>query len=130
MKIFLPFLFLICLACDQRETDQASQAGSASQAANTNLVGTWKSDENDQATQKALGKATMTFTKDGKLIYDIFEGGKQLRIDMVYRVQGDTIISDQPSHPGEEKTAYKIENGNKLVMTFEGERTVFNRQAR
>lgn len=70
----------------------------------------------------------MTLTADGKLIYDISEGGKQPRIDMVYRLQGDTIISDQHT-PGKE-TAYKIENGNKLVMTFEGERTVFNRQTR
>lgn len=94
---------------------------------NSNLIGSWNSDETDEATQKALGKVTMTFTEDGKLIYDIFEGGKQQRMNMVYKVQGDTIISDQPSHPQEQRTRYKVENGDKLILDFEGEKTVFNR---
>jgi hypothetical protein len=94
---------------------------------NNNLIGSWNSDETDEATQKALGKVTMTFTEDGKLIYDIFEGGKQQRINMIYKVQDDTIISDQPSHPQEQRTGYKIENGDKLILEFEGEKTVFNR---
>ena len=68
----------------------------------------------------------MTFTKDGKLIYDIFEGNKQQRMNMVYKVQDNTIISDQPSHPQEQRTKYKIENSNKLILDFEGEKTVFN----
>jgi hypothetical protein len=92
-----------------------------------NLIGSWNGDETDDATQKALGKVTMTFTEDGKLIYDIFEGGKQQRMNMVYKVQGDTIISDQPSHPQEQRTRYKIENGDKLILDYEGEKTVFNR---
>jgi hypothetical protein len=74
-----------------------------------NLIGIWKSDETDETTQKTLGKVTMTFTEDGQLIYDIFEGDKQQRVNMVYKVQGDTIISDQPSHPQEQRTRYKIE---------------------
>jgi hypothetical protein len=94
---------------------------------NSNLIGSWNSDESDEATQKALGKVTMTFTKDSKLIYDIFEGGKQLRMNMVYKVQGDTIISDQPSHPQEQRTRYKIENGDKLILDFESQKTIFNR---
>jgi hypothetical protein len=93
-----------------------------------NLLGTWNSDENDETTQKTLGKVIMTFTKDGKLVYDIVEGVKQQRMNMVYKVQGDTIISDQPSHPQEQKTKYKIESGDKLILDFEGEKTVFKRQ--
>jgi hypothetical protein len=92
-----------------------------------NLIGIWNSDETDETTQKTLGKVTMTFTEDGKLIYDIFEGDKQQRMNMVYKIQGDTIISDQPSHPQEQRTKYKIENSNKLILDFEGEKTVFDR---
>jgi hypothetical protein len=88
-----------------------------------NLIGIWNSDETDET----LGKVTMTFTEDGKLVYDIFEGDKQQRMNMVYKVQGDTIISDQPSHPQEQRTRYKVENGDKLILGFEGEKTVFNR---
>jgi len=92
-----------------------------------NLIGTWNSDETDGATQKALGKVTITFTEDGKLIYDIFEGDKQQRMIMVYKVHDDTIISDQPSHPQEQRTKYEIENGDTLILDFEGDKTVFNR---
>jgi hypothetical protein len=94
---------------------------------NANLIGTWNSDESDEATQKALGKVTMTFTEDGKLIYDIFEGSKQQRMSMTYKVQGNTIISDQPSHPQGQRTKYKIENDDKLILDFEGEKTIFKR---
>lgn len=92
-----------------------------------NLIGIWNSDETDETTQRTLGKVTMTFTEDGKLVYDIFEGNKQQRINMVYTVQGNTIISDQPSHPQEQRTKYQIENGDKLILDFEGKKTVFNR---
>lgn len=126
----LSFLFLICIACGQKEKNQESQQSTATlQTRNTSLIGTWNSDENDPATKTAVGKVTMTFTEDGKLVYDLFDGASQQRIDMVYKIKGDTIISDQPSHPQEQKTAYKIQNGDKLILTFEGERTVFYRQA-
>jgi hypothetical protein len=94
---------------------------------NSNLIGIWNSDETDETTQKTLGKVTMTFTEDGKLIYDIVEGDKQQRMNMVYNVQGDTIISDQPSRPQEQRTHYEIKNSDKLILDFEGEKTVFNR---
>ena len=93
-----------------------------------NLIGTWNSDETDETTQKTLGKVTMVFTEDGKLVYDIFEGDKLQRINMLYKVQDDTIISDQLSHPQEQRTKYKIENSNKLILDFEAEKTVFTRQ--
>ena len=93
----------------------------------SSLTGSWNSDETDEATRKALGKVTMIFTEDGELIYNIFEGGKEQRMNMVYKVQGDTIISNQPSHPQEQRTRYKIENGDKLILYFEGEKTIFNR---
>jgi formylmethanofuran dehydrogenase subunit E len=92
-----------------------------------NLLGIWNSDETDETTRKTLGKVTMTFTEDGKLIYDIFEGDKQQRMNMVYKVHDDTIISDQPSHPQEQRTKYEIENSDKLILDFEGNKTVFNR---
>lgn len=94
---------------------------------NSNLVGSWNSDETDETTQKTLGKVTITFTEDGKLIYDIFEDGKIQRMNLVYKIQGSVIISDQPSRPQEQRTMYKIENGNKLILDFEGEKTIFNR---
>lgn len=91
------------------------------------LVGIWNSDLSDELTKNTIGNVTMTFTEDGQLIYDIDAGDKIQKMNLVYKVSGDTIISDQPSHPQEQRTKFKIENGNKLTMEFEGEKTIFVR---
>ena len=90
------------------------------------LVGIWNSDKNDELTKNSIGKVSMTFTEDGQLIYDIDAGDKLQRMNLVYRVSGDTIISDQPSHPQEQRTKFKIEN-NKLTLELDGEKTMFIR---
>ncbi len=90
------------------------------------LVGIWNSDQNDELTKNSIGKVSMTFTEDGQLIYDIDAGDKIQRMNLVYRVIGDTIISDQPSHPQEQRTKFKILN-NKLTLDLDGEKTIFIR---
>lgn len=92
------------------------------------LIGVWNSDLTDQITKKTLGEVTMTFTDDGKLTYDIHENEKIQRINMVYSLIGDTIITDQPSNPRQEKTKYRIEDGKILVMEFGGEITKFTKK--
>lgn len=62
------------------------------------------------------------------LIYDIHETGKLQRMNMVYKISGDTIISDQPSQPQEQRTRYKLENDNKLI--FEGLKTIFIKESK
>jgi len=89
------------------------------------LIGIWNSDLTDMVTQNTLGEVTMTFTDDGKLTYDIHENGKIQRINMIYSTIGDTIITDQPSNPRQEKTKYRIKNSKILVMEFGGETTKF-----
>jgi len=66
----------------------------------------------------------MAFTKNGKLIYDIDAGDRLQRMNLVYKIDGDTIISDQPSPPQKLKSKFKIENGYKLTIEFEGEKAV------
>jgi hypothetical protein len=72
----------------------------------------------------------MTFTHDGTLIYDIHENNKLQRMNLVYRIDGDTIISDQPSHPQEQRTRYRLESDNKLILEFEGQRTVYIKESK
>lgn len=95
---------------------------------NNELVGTWNSDLDDQQTKNSIGKVVMTFTADGQLIYDSYEGDKIQRINLIFTTDGNIIISDQPSHPQEQQTEFKIENNDKLIMGFEGEKTVFTRK--
>jgi hypothetical protein len=128
MKAILVFALLIFFSCNQGDKNQSSQLNSKYTTMDKNLIGTWNSDDTDETTQKTLGKVTMTFTEDGKLVYDIFGDNKLQRMNMIYKVQGDTIISDQPSHPQEQRTNYKIESRDKLILDFKGEKTVFKRQ--
>jgi hypothetical protein len=93
------------------------------------LVGIWNSDQSDELTKNSIGKVSMTFTEDGQLIYDIDAGDKLQRMNLVYRVSGDTIISDQPSHPQEQRTKFKIEN-NKMTLVLDGEKTMFIRSTK
>lgn len=115
------------MACNQQGNNQNSQTQPKPQNMDSKLTGIWNSDQSDEATKNSVGKVTMTFTEDGQLIYDIDAGGKLQRMNIVYKVSGDTIISDQPSHPQEQRTKFKIENGDKLTLEFEGEKTVFIR---
>jgi acyl CoA:acetate/3-ketoacid CoA transferase alpha subunit len=125
ISLYLTLLFF--MACNQQDSNQNSQTQTKAQNMDSELIGIWNSDQSDEATKNSVGKVTMTFTEDGQLIYDIDAGGKLQRMNMVYKVIGDTIISDQPSHPQEQRTKFKIENDDKLTLEFEGEKTVFIR---
>jgi hypothetical protein len=95
---------------------------------NAEIVGTWNSDLNDPSTKNNIGNVTMTFTEDGRLIYDLHEGKKLQRMYMTYRINEDSIISDQASHPQKQKTKYKFVTSNKLILEFEGIETIFLRK--
>jgi hypothetical protein len=92
------------------------------------IVGTWNSDINDSTTKNNIGNVTMTFTEDGRLIYDIHERNKLQRMNMTYSISGDSIISDQQSHLAEQKTKFKLLGGDKLILEFDGIKTIFKRE--
>ena len=127
LKIKLLLITFICFACNEQKTKDESSEKSQSRNMDTGLVGVWNSDLNDETTKNSIGNVTVTFTRDGALIYDIHEDNKLQRMNMVYRVSGDTIISDQPSHLQEQRTKYKLENHDKLILEVDGIITVFNR---
>ena len=72
----------------------------------------------------------MRFTSDGQLLYDINAGNKLQRTNLVYKINGDIIISNQPPHPQEEKTKFRIEDDNKLIMELNGGKAIFLRETR
>ena len=91
------------------------------------LEGIWTSDMEDETTKNSIGNVTMTFTKNGKLLYDIRDGERVQRMNMVYWTSGDTLYSDQPSSPRQESTKYKIDNNGSLTLEYEGTITKFKR---
>ena len=67
------------------------------------------------------------FTPDGALIYSITQNGKTGIMKMTYRTEAGIIISDQPSSPREERTAYRIEPDGGLVLVHEDQQSRFVR---
>jgi|GEM_PF-2143560 len=119
MRIKILLIFFICLACNGHK-DQSKER-------DTRLVGAWKSDSTDEATRRTVGKVIMTFTKDGNLIYEIHDGDRLQRLNMIYRTSGDTLIINQRSSPREEKTKFRLESNKTLFLEFEETRTIFKR---
>jgi len=92
---------------------------------NNQLIGNWLSDLHDAETNNAIGNVKITFTADGELIYVICGDNKNQIIHMTYAVDGNILITDQPSHPHIERTEYFFINENTLVLKFNGEESRF-----
>lgn len=118
----------LCSACNGQKSSPDSQTETTQNIVKNELIGAWNSDLTDTETKNSIGYVTMTFQEDGQLIYDIHIRNKLQTMNLVYELNEDTIISDQPSHPQEQKTKFRIENGDKLVLEFEGQKTVFLRE--
>ncbi len=68
------------------------------------LFGTWALDSKKRPAKDRLGSDKMIIRPDGTLTF-FSEGGVIL---LEYRLEGDTLVSDQPSAPREQRTRYAI----------------------
>ncbi len=90
------------------------------------LEGSWNSDLQDAATIQTIGGVSMTFTEDGRLYYDIRNDDKLQRIEMIYWNSDGLLFSDQPSNPKVVSTKYEFVSHDKLILEYEGQKTIFN----
>lgn len=90
------------------------------------LIGSWKVDPTDQAALNEFGDVTLDFDEKGNLTYTIRSDGKRQVILLSYKVEGNSIVTDQPSRPNEETSAYQISH-NVLTIEFAGETARFLR---
>ena len=65
------------------------------------LAGTWRQLEDPNI--------SMVFFPDGRLEYRTIEGDVVQIMKLTYRIDGRDIVSNQPSAPREERTAFRIE---------------------
>ena len=73
------------------------------------LIGTWRLDRTEDDLDKGDG-ATCTFSSDGKLDYTIQFKDYAAVMKMTYTIEGNEIVSDQPSQPHKERTRYEFLN--------------------
>jgi hypothetical protein len=90
-----------------------------------NIIGVWRTDLTDELTKSEYGNATMEFTKDGNLIY-LVHSSNSVGVYMTYKIEGNTLITDQPSSPKEERTEFNV-TGNRLELNFGGVKSKFIR---
>jgi hypothetical protein len=91
------------------------------------LIGKWRSDADDPATQAAYGEVTQAFHADGRLTYIIHSPEKDQVMRLVYKVVGDQLITDQPSAPPEHRTKFSFDDRDRLILEDEGQRSRFVR---
>ena len=72
------------------------------------FLGTWRLFK-DQETLEVGEGVTMTFTEDGKLVYVIHQKDSKQIMNLVFRVNGNHLVTDQPSDSREERTRFSFE---------------------
>jgi len=73
-----------------------------------------------------LGKGvTMEFMRNGALDYCIDAGNKIQIMKLNFRVEGNMIITEQPSAPSKQKTAFKFDEEGLLVLDYGTSKTWF-----
>ena len=84
------------------------------------LLGAWLVDETDKLALTRLGNVLLEFDGSGALRYSIREQDKTQIINLRYRVEGSTIVTDQPSAPRVERTQFSIAEDGVLTLAFDG----------
>ena len=69
----------------------------------------------------------LQFGDDGQLRYCILANDKWQIMKLIYRVDGNTLVTDQPSAPREERTRFSFQADGVLVLDYEGERAIYHR---
>jgi hypothetical protein len=68
---------------------------------------------------------TMTFTSDGKLVYVIHQKDSKQIMNLIFRVNGSRLITNQRSHAGAETTEFSFDPEGTLVLDYGGSKAWF-----
>ncbi len=83
------------------------------------LLGTWRLMRADSALDFAPG-VRMEFKPDGELRYHVDAGGSDQVIQLRYRVEGDTLFTDNPTAPHSMSVRISHGAGDVLKLDFAG----------
>jgi hypothetical protein len=85
------------------------------------LLGVWRLFRADAPLDFAPG-VRMEFCPGGQLRYHITLGDREQIIELLYRVDGDVLLTDNPSHPHATAVRFSRGEGNVLILDFAGPR--------
>jgi len=69
----------------------------------------------------------MEFRRDGSLTYTVPGDKREGKIFLTYEVEGNVLITDQPSEPRKEETQFRLTDDGKLVLIRDGQESKFIR---
>ncbi len=84
------------------------------------LLGRWESSNLNPGEEKVF----MDFKENGELVYTIHSQEKKQIMHLIFRIEDNVIISNQPSHPKEERTPFIISD-TELILEQNGEKSRF-----
>jgi hypothetical protein len=91
-------------------------------AVEQHLLGEWRQAEPDPHP----GAVIILFEPDGRLRYTVEDGTVQ-HILLTWRIDGDVLVTDQPSAPREERTRLRLVSPSRLVLEQRGESCTYER---
>lgn len=91
------------------------------------LLGKWISEPGGSEIHESYEDTTLEFKQGGRLDYTIHGSEKDQKIFLTYRVEDNILITDQPSHPREERTPFMFAEDGRLVLVYGGQRYLYVR---
>jgi hypothetical protein len=91
------------------------------------LLGRWRLVRADASLAFAPG-VRMEFRSGGRLLYEFIAGGKRHVVKLLYRVDGGTLRTDNPTSPHEATANFRFGAGEVLVFDFAGACAFFIRE--
>lgn len=91
------------------------------------LLGRWRLLRADAALEFAAA-VRMEFLPNGQLLYSIPVEGDEMVVELIYRVEGNTLRTDNPLAPHATATQFEFGAGDVLILNFAGPRAWFVRE--
>jgi hypothetical protein len=91
------------------------------------LLGRWRLMRADPTLEFAAG-VRMEFLPAGHLVYTIPIENREMVVELIYRVDGNTLMTDNPLAPHATSTRMEFGPGDVLVLDFAGPRAWFVRE--
>jgi hypothetical protein len=91
------------------------------------LVGVWTLDETDWRSLADLGDLLLEFREDGSLDYVIRGSDSRQIAKLRYWIEGNMLVTDQPSAPQIERTLFSLSDDGVLTLTYNGMPSRFKR---
>ena len=80
------------------------------------LLGFWRTDPADEWSLREYGDVSLRFEKGNKLEYTVHLPNKDQTVQLSYRVDGNWLVTDQPSLPREERAEFFFSSDGRLAI--------------